>query len=61
AIPATFRDPAAPRERAPASVAATWIWGGVAGLMALTALLVIQRRRRLREAVSRPLPPSAHR
>ena len=56
-FPAGFKDAAAPAERKPQSVTATWLWGGFAAL-ALTAPL-IHRRRKI--AASRPPPPSAHR
>lgn len=56
-FPAGFKDAAAPSERKPQSVTATWLWGGFAAL-ALTAP-VIHRRRKL--AANRPPPPSAHR
>jgi len=56
-FPAAFKDAAAPKERKPPSVIATWMWGGFAAL-AIT-VPVIRRRRKL--AASRPPPPSAHR
>jgi hypothetical protein len=57
-FPAAFKDAAAPKERKPPSVMATWMWGGVAAL-AITAPLIHRRRRKL--AAIRPPPPSAHR
>ncbi len=56
-FPAAFKDPAAPRERLPASSRATWIWSGVA-LAALALTWLVARRR---QAASRRSPPSAHR
>ncbi|MRW93149.1 hypothetical protein GJ699_24420 [Duganella sp. FT80W] len=52
-FPAALKDPTAPRERRPASVKATWIWGAVAASLALVSTLAL-RRRRARAAVKPP-------
>jgi hypothetical protein len=57
-FPAAFKDPAAPRERRPASSHATWIWSSVALTAALALAWLVVRRRK---AASRRWPPSAHR
>jgi hypothetical protein len=58
AFPATFRDPAAPRERLPASAKATWVWGGVAVTALVAGGWIVTRRRK---TARRPLQPSARR
>jgi hypothetical protein len=58
AFPATFRDPAAPRERRPASAVATWVWGGVAVTAFVASGWIVTRRRK---TARRPLQPSARR
>lgn len=45
-FPASFRDPAAPRERKPQSVLATWLWAGFAAASIALGVLLIQRRRK---------------
>ncbi|WP_202423830.1 hypothetical protein [Duganella margarita] len=58
AFPATFKDPAAPRERRPASARATWVWGGVAVTALAAGGWIVTRRRK---TASRRLQPSARR
>lgn len=57
AFRATFRDPAAPRERRPASAKATWVWGGVAVTALAAGGWIVTRRK----TASRRLQPSARR
>lgn len=54
-LPAAFRDAAAPKERRPPSVTATWVWAGVAAAIVAAGALLLRRRR-----ASRQSRPSGH-